>query len=109
MIKHFGATKAYVAGHDWGAAVAWALVSLYPQVVILHVSVSICVRACACVYLICVRVYVCACKSCVCVCVSVCLMCVRVYVCVSYVCLMCACAAGTKVCIYSMYYFSINK
>src|ERR1019366_4567272 len=33
LIKNLGAEKAIVAGHDWGAAVAWALASLYPGVV----------------------------------------------------------------------------
>jgi pimeloyl-ACP methyl ester carboxylesterase len=33
LIKALGAEKAIVVGHDWGAAVAWALASLHPEVV----------------------------------------------------------------------------
>ncbi|MDB5282014.1 MAG: alpha/beta hydrolase, partial [Bacteroidota bacterium] len=33
LIKGLGAEKAIVVGHDWGAAVAWAVASLYPEVV----------------------------------------------------------------------------
>jgi pimeloyl-ACP methyl ester carboxylesterase len=34
LIKHFGANKAAIVGHDWGAGVAWAVAQKYPQ----HVS-----------------------------------------------------------------------
>ena len=33
LIKALGEEKAIVVGHDWGAAVAWAVASLYPEVV----------------------------------------------------------------------------
>lgn len=33
LIKALGEKKAIVVGHDWGAAVAWAVASLYPEVV----------------------------------------------------------------------------
>ena len=33
LIKNLGAGKAIVVGHDWGAAVAWAVASLHPEVV----------------------------------------------------------------------------
>lgn len=31
LIKHFGAQKAAVVAHDWGAGVAWALAQKYPE------------------------------------------------------------------------------
>ncbi len=31
LIKHFGADKAVIVGHDWGASVAWALVKKHPE------------------------------------------------------------------------------
>ena len=31
LIKYLGATKAAIVAHDWGAAVAWALVQKYPE------------------------------------------------------------------------------
>ena len=34
LIKHFGADKAAIVGHDWGASVAWVVAQKYPQ----HVS-----------------------------------------------------------------------
>jgi pimeloyl-ACP methyl ester carboxylesterase len=34
LIKHFAADKAAIVGHDWGAAVAWAVAQKYPD----HVS-----------------------------------------------------------------------
>jgi len=33
LIKALGAEKAIVVGHDWGAAVAWAVAALHPEVV----------------------------------------------------------------------------
>ncbi len=33
LIKALGYEKAYVAGHDWGAAVAWAVAAYHPHVV----------------------------------------------------------------------------
>ena len=33
LIKGLGAEKAIVVGHDWGAAVAWAVASYYPELV----------------------------------------------------------------------------
>ncbi|MBK7803676.1 MAG: alpha/beta hydrolase [Chloracidobacterium sp.] len=33
LIRHFGVEKAAVIGHDWGAAVAWALAIQHPEVV----------------------------------------------------------------------------
>jgi pimeloyl-ACP methyl ester carboxylesterase len=33
LIRALGEDKAIVVGHDWGAAVAWAVASLYPEVV----------------------------------------------------------------------------
>ncbi len=33
LIRALGAEKAIVVGHDWGAAVAWAVAGLYPEVV----------------------------------------------------------------------------
>lgn len=33
LIKALGEERAIVVGHDWGAAVAWAVASLYPEVV----------------------------------------------------------------------------
>jgi pimeloyl-ACP methyl ester carboxylesterase len=34
LIKHFGASKAAIVAHDWGAGVAWAVAQKYPE----HVS-----------------------------------------------------------------------
>ncbi len=31
LIKYFGATKAAIVAHDWGAAVAWAVAQKYPE------------------------------------------------------------------------------
>jgi pimeloyl-ACP methyl ester carboxylesterase len=31
LIRHFGADKAAIVGHDWGAGVAWAVVQKYPE------------------------------------------------------------------------------
>lgn len=31
LIKHFGASRAAVVGHDWGAGVAWAVAQKYPE------------------------------------------------------------------------------
>ena len=31
LIKHFGANKAAIVGHDWGAGVAWAVAQKYPR------------------------------------------------------------------------------
>lgn len=31
LIKHFGAEKAAIVAHDWGAGVAWALAQKYPE------------------------------------------------------------------------------
>jgi pimeloyl-ACP methyl ester carboxylesterase len=31
LIKHFGADKAAIVAHDWGAGVAWAVAQKYPQ------------------------------------------------------------------------------
>jgi pimeloyl-ACP methyl ester carboxylesterase len=31
VLDHAGAERAHVVGHDWGAAVAWALATFYPQ------------------------------------------------------------------------------
>src|SRR5258705_6749506 len=31
LIKHFGAEKATIVGHDWGAGVAWAVAQKYPE------------------------------------------------------------------------------
>jgi pimeloyl-ACP methyl ester carboxylesterase len=33
LIRHFGASEAAVVGHDWGAAVAWAVAQHYPDYV----------------------------------------------------------------------------
>lgn len=33
IVKALGEEKAIIAGHDWGAAVAWAVASLHPEVV----------------------------------------------------------------------------
>jgi epoxide hydrolase 4 len=33
LIRHFGASEAAVVGHDWGAAVAWALAETHPEYV----------------------------------------------------------------------------
>jgi pimeloyl-ACP methyl ester carboxylesterase len=33
LIKYFGKDQAVVVGHDWGAAVAWAIAQRYPEVV----------------------------------------------------------------------------
>jgi pimeloyl-ACP methyl ester carboxylesterase len=33
LIRHFGAADAAVVGHDWGAAVAWALAETHPEYV----------------------------------------------------------------------------
>lgn len=33
LIRHFGAHQASIVGHDWGAAVAWALAERYPDYV----------------------------------------------------------------------------
>ncbi len=33
LIRHFGREKAFVIGHDWGAAVAWAVATKYPEYV----------------------------------------------------------------------------
>jgi epoxide hydrolase 4 len=31
LVDHFGATKAAIVGHDWGAGVAWAVAQMYPE------------------------------------------------------------------------------
>ncbi len=31
LIRHFGADKAAIVGHDWGAGVAWAVAQKYPE------------------------------------------------------------------------------
>ena len=31
LIDHFGASKAAIVGHDWGAGVAWAVAQKYPE------------------------------------------------------------------------------
>ncbi len=33
LIKHFGADRAAIVGHDWGAGVAWAVAGKYPEYV----------------------------------------------------------------------------
>ena len=33
LIRHFGKEKALIVGHDWGAAVAWAVAQRHPEVV----------------------------------------------------------------------------
>ncbi|MGB8507089.1 MAG: alpha/beta fold hydrolase, partial [Pyrinomonadaceae bacterium] len=33
LIRHFGAHEAAVVGHDWGAAVAWAVAARHPEYV----------------------------------------------------------------------------
>ncbi|HEY7951690.1 MAG TPA: alpha/beta hydrolase [Solirubrobacteraceae bacterium] len=33
LIRHFGEERAYLAGHDWGAAVAYATTMLHPEVI----------------------------------------------------------------------------
>ncbi len=33
LVRHFGATRACIVGHDWGAAVAWAVAEKYPEYV----------------------------------------------------------------------------
>lgn len=33
LIRHFGASEAYVVGHDWGAAVAYGVAMYHPEVV----------------------------------------------------------------------------
>ncbi|HEV2704905.1 MAG TPA: alpha/beta hydrolase [Pyrinomonadaceae bacterium] len=33
LVRHFGATRAAIVGHDWGAAVAWAVAQKYPEYV----------------------------------------------------------------------------
>ncbi len=33
LVHHFGATKAAIIGHDWGAAVAWAVAEKHPEYV----------------------------------------------------------------------------
>jgi pimeloyl-ACP methyl ester carboxylesterase len=33
LIRHFGAPEAAIIGHDWGAAVAWAVAQRYPEYV----------------------------------------------------------------------------
>ena len=33
LIRHFGAREAAIVGHDWGAAVAWAVAQYYPDYV----------------------------------------------------------------------------
>ena len=33
LIQHFGASKAAIVGHDWGAGVAWALAQKHPECV----------------------------------------------------------------------------
>jgi pimeloyl-ACP methyl ester carboxylesterase len=33
LIRHFGARRAGVVGHDWGAAIAWALAEFFPDYV----------------------------------------------------------------------------
>src|SRR6266576_53548 len=31
LIQHFGASKAAIVGHDWGAGVAWAVAKKHPE------------------------------------------------------------------------------
>ena len=33
LVRHFGARQAAIVGHDWGAAVAWAVAQKYPEYV----------------------------------------------------------------------------
>ncbi|HEX8474768.1 MAG TPA: alpha/beta hydrolase [Pyrinomonadaceae bacterium] len=33
LVRHFGAREAAIVGHDWGAAVAWAVAQKYPEYV----------------------------------------------------------------------------
>ena len=33
LVRHFGRDRAFVVGHDWGGAVAWAYASWYPQAI----------------------------------------------------------------------------
>ena len=33
LVRHFGARQAAIVGHDWGAAVAWAVAQYYPEYV----------------------------------------------------------------------------
>ncbi|MGH9902498.1 MAG: alpha/beta fold hydrolase, partial [Pyrinomonadaceae bacterium] len=33
LVRHFGAREAAIVGHDWGAAVAWAVAQRYPEYV----------------------------------------------------------------------------
>jgi epoxide hydrolase 4 len=33
LIKHFGKSRAAIVGHDWGAAVAWALAQRHPEAI----------------------------------------------------------------------------
>lgn len=40
LISHFGAKRATIVGHDWGAIVAWAVASKYPQ----HVAKLVCLQ-----------------------------------------------------------------
>lgn len=33
LVRHFGAREAAIVGHDWGAAIAWAVAAKYPEYV----------------------------------------------------------------------------
>lgn len=33
LVRHFGASQAAIVGHDWGAAIAWALAQTHPEYV----------------------------------------------------------------------------
>src|SRR3954469_6153183 len=33
LVRHFGASKAAIVGHDWGAGLAWAVAQMHPEYV----------------------------------------------------------------------------
>jgi epoxide hydrolase 4 len=41
LIKHFGATRAALVAHDWGAGVAWAVAQKYPELISKLVSLQV--------------------------------------------------------------------
>jgi len=41
VLDHLGITKAHVVGHDWGAALSWAIASFVPDRVDHHVALSV--------------------------------------------------------------------
>jgi epoxide hydrolase 4 len=41
LIRHFGQDKAYIVGHDWGAAIAWETARRFPESVLKMVALQV--------------------------------------------------------------------